>query len=557
MALSVGFMNCSRGQRLGATDLKGNQEKIFASFGDVDLPVSLIDSAVEEQSSKIPPEILNAMPEYRMQLIAGGISQAMSGAQIFELAKRQGFKQDDDSVKKAFHITTEQEFRAYATDVLRKAGQLKPDSTDKDLEELIKTQAQGKTLPDLYKEQVAGIDKDLKDGQKKLNVVLKAAQQYLKEKLEASVNPTDDDLKKSFDKMIVKRIIVKTDAKVTADQAKAKADKAYADLKAGKSFEDVIEAYSEDTPMQGVKKKSENTIPLDQATIDRMPDFKVIGKLQPGSYSEPEKVTEGYAIYKYVEKKQEIPKDFEKNKANIRQGVMGQEIQKKYQEALDALEKEMQPNFQIKAYEAVYRYAKVMTKPAGPEQDKEFQAIYDLSKSIQSTDEKPEVAAMVEVEAMKHMYDLPTADKVKLKPERIASLEKFLTYFDNLTYRKEIIDNFKELKQGDKAYEQLMIAMDKNMTKFDQTGQATFSDLSAKFLELKNASLVTPDQEKKFRSQQEQWNIDKKKYDVQQAELKKQQEADAKKAADEAKKAADEAKKGKKPESNSSLAPKK
>lgn len=557
MALSVVFMNCSRAQRLGTTDVQGNPEKVFATYGDVSLPVSLVDAAVDEQLAKLPPEILTAMPEYRMQVIAGGITQAISGAQIYELAKRQGFNNDDASVKKTFHLTSEQDFRAYATDVLRKAGQLKPNSTDKDLDDLIKTQAQGKTLSQLYTEKSAEVDKNLKDGQKRLEVVLSAGQQYLKEKFEQGINPSDDEIKKQFEKINVKRIIVKTDAKVTPEQAKVKADKAYADLKAGKSFEDVMDAYSEDTPMQGNKKKSENKIPLDQASIDRLPDYKAINKLQPGGYSEPEKVAEGYAIYKYVDKKIELPKDFEKNKANFKTSYLNDQIQKKYQAAVDGLDKEIQPKFEIKAYEAIYRYAKVMAKPAGPDQEKELRAIYDLAKAVDPISDKPDLAVLVEVEAIKRLYDLPGVDKVKLKADRIATFEKFLDKYENWTYRKEVIDNYKELKNGDKAFDNIMAALDKNMTKFDSLGQKTFSDISAAFLEVKTAVGIKPDQESRFRKQQEQWNIDKKKFDAQQAELKKQQDADAKKAAEDAKKAAEEAKKNKKPaDNNSSLAPK-
>ena len=540
MVIGMAFSNCSRGQKLQALDAKGNKEKIFATVGDVALPFSMVDNAVDQQmkQSQLPPDILATLPpEYRIQAVAGGVSQAIQTAQIYEIAKRMGYKADDESIKKTLHFTSETDFENNLLAQVKKSGQLKDNATIKDLEEFAKPQLQGKTIKDIYTTQMTELDKILKDkdSQKRVELVLGGGQQYLLDKFSEGINPTDDEVKKGFENYEIKRIVAKAATPTASTDAKAKADKAYADLKAGKSFEEVMDTSSEETPSDPKKKKSENVLNLSQDMVEKLPDFKAVLTLQPGTYSEPQKVTEGYAIIKYVGKKVDIPKDFEAKKAQYKQQNISQQVTKKFKAEMDKIEKEVKPNFEVKAYEAAYRYQKAMALTAGPAQETEFKAIFDLAKGVASTDDKPDVAAMLEVITIQHLYDQPGADKNKLKADRIAALENYLTFNDSWAYRKEVIDSYKEKGDKAKAFDQLTTALDKN-TKFDAQGQTTFSDISAKFLELKTAGLVSADQEKQFRSKQEQWQSDKKKYDDQVAADKKLKDEEDKKAAAEAKK---------------------
>ncbi len=536
MVLGLGFSNCSRAARLGSSDIKGNPEQVFVSVGNVDLSAGMLERSVDEMlaAQGMSLAAFQKSPTTYASILGSGISQLIQKAQLYNLAKKNGFNDDDSSVLKVMHLDSEASFKQYAVESLRKMGQLKPDSTDKDLDDFA-AKVGGENFHALYQKKADDVNKNLKDNQRRIGEVLTAGQQYYIEKVRTGFNPTDDDVKKQFDSDVVKRVIIKTDAKVTADQAKAKADKAYADLKAGKSFEDVMDAYSEDTPAVGKKKKSENEITFPISMIDQFPDFKPLATLQPGGYTEPQKSTEGYVIYKLVSKKQDLPKDFDKAKEKYRQDFINAELEKKIKGELDEADKNEKPNFQIKAYEALYKFAKAAGNGQTPPDEKTLMEVYDLAKAVQPGDPKADIAAIVGYQAIDMVYNMPKSDKAKLKTPRMEALESFLEYNDSPNLRLELVDYFKELKEGDKAYDQLNKAMDKNMS-YDDIGQRTFADVSAKFLELKSAGLVKPDQEKEFRSKQEQWKIDKKKYDDQQAEMKKQEDAAKKKADEEAKK---------------------
>ena len=521
-----------------ATDIKGNKEKAFATVGDVELPISMVDNAITKQmqQSQLPPDILATLPpEYQIQGIAGGVYQTIQAGEVFELAKRKGFKADDESLLKTLHYTNETEFETYLLSRAKKGGQLKETATIKDFEDLVKPDLKGKTLKEAYTEQFNEVTSSLKDGKKRMEIVLYAAQFYVADKLQEGINPSDDEVKKGFETYEIKRVLVKSTSATTDAAAKVKIDKAYADLKANKSFEDVMEAYTEDIQQDPKKKKSENLIKLSLGQLETLPEFKTILKLQPGTFGEPEKGAEGYSILKYVGKKVDIPKDYETKKAQYRQQTISQKVQKLFKDELEKVEKEVKPTFESKSYEAAYRYQKVMSVPAGPAQEQEFRAIFDLAKGVTTADDKPEIAAMIQVITIQHLYDQPTADKVKLKGDRIGALENYLTFTDNWAYRKEVIDSYKEKGDKTKAFELLMAGLEKN-TKFDGQAQTTFADMSAKFTEIKTAGLVSADQEKQFRSKQEQWASDKKKYDDEQVQLKKKDEEDKKAAAEAQKK---------------------
>ena len=538
MVFGMAFSNCSRGEKLMATDLQGNKAKTFATVGDVELPTSMVEQAIakQEQQSQLPPDIIATLPpEYRIQTVSSGVTQSIQAAEVYEIAKRLGYKTDDDSIKKTLHMATEAEFLAYVLDSAKKSGQIKADATIKDLEEMAKPQLQGQTLADFYKKQLTELESQLKDKQKQVGLKLGAGQQFVVDKWSAGFNPSDDEVKKGFETYEIKRVLVKSPTAATDAAAKSKADKAYADLKAGKSFEDVMEAYTEDVQQDPKKKKSENAINLSLAQLENLADFKTVLKLQPGSFSEPEKIAEGYSILKYVGKKVDIPKDYETKKATYRQQNISQQVQKKFKEELDKVEKDVKPKFEVKSYEAAYRYQKAMAIPVGPAQDQEFRAIYDLTKGISSSDEKPEVGAMLRVITIQHLYDQPTADKVKLKDERIDSLENYLTFSDNWAYRKEVIDSYKAKGDKTKAFAQVMTGLERN-TKYDAQAQTTFAEISAKFTEIKAAGLVSADQEKQFRLTQDQWAKDKMKYDEEQALLKKKSDEEKKAAAEAQKK---------------------
>jgi parvulin-like peptidyl-prolyl isomerase len=531
MAIGIGFSSCSRADRFQALDAKGQPEKPFAKVGGVELPTAWIQEAVDQQLQQFGqgnPDILNQLPpDMKLGFYAQAIGSVIQQGYMFTLASRAGIKVDDTNIKKDLGIDTVASFKAKVREQLETSGQLKKGASEKEFEDFLAKALQGKKIDDVYAEQIKQIDELLKDPVKKSKAVLSATLTLYQEKLRKDMKPTDDDVKKSFDTYEVKQI-------VTNGADRAKIDKAYADIKGGKTFEEIADAVSEAPAMQG-KKKSESLLPVPGSMLT-MPDYEPIAKLQPGAYSEPVKTAVGFVIYKFVGKKSNVPKDFDTSKDQYRLQYIGQEIQRKIQKDVEGLEKDMKPEFMEKAYEGIYAFSKASSKTDPKEQAAEYQRIYDLVKGVSKSDNGYELATATEMACMTKLVDAPGADKAKLKPARIATLEKYVETNDKAwDKRKELIEIFKEDKQAEKAYSLILAALDKNMS-YDMMGQSTYSDISATFQTLKTANILKPEQVKEFEGKQKQWLDAKASFDKQQAEYKKQQEADAKKAAEEAKK---------------------
>ncbi len=531
------FSNCSKAQQISARGLNGDKLQTAFSVGNVEIPVSYIDKSAADQLEKMKMQFGGSVtdPRFRVQAVAGAIGDLVQQAECVQIAQKQGFNGgNDDDVKKALHFTSEKDFRDILTTTFRKVGQLKPNSTDKDLDDL--AEKQGVKISDIYKKNLEDAEKKLKDPADRPLVVMQAAQRFISEKILMSINPTDDDLKKQFESVTFKQITIKTDAKVTDDQAKAKADKAEADLKAGKSFEDTMDAYSEEAPMPGKKKKSENEQTYPVNIVGEAPDFKPLLALKPGGYSDPVKVGTGYTIFKLIDRKIKVPDTFEKQKDQIRTSFISQESQKQMKEQLDKIEKEVKPSFQIKAYEAAYIFMRAQSAGSPDETAKAVQNAFDIAKTVGKQDPGYDIGISIAKMSSDVLFNSPKADKAKLKADRLKVLESYVEDNKDWASSKEVIDNYKDAKNGDAAYHALTQAFDKNLG-FDIDAQRDYSEISAKFLELKAAGLIKPEQEKEFLGKQKQWSTEKTKYDQEQALIKKQEDEARKKAEEDAKKA--------------------
>jgi hypothetical protein len=514
MVVTMGYSSCGKSAKFSATDAKGQKLATFATVGNVELPVAWVEKAQEQmvqQQLGGNTQLLDQLPPtFAVSLQTQAVTQVIEQGYMLEAALQSGVKIDEESIKKEI---TEEKFRKSVRDQLTMGGQLKSTATDAEVDAKVKELTQGKTIPDLYKAQMAEFEKKLQDPAEKPLLQAQFGPAAAIEQIKNSIKPDEAKVKESFKQYDVKRILIKG-----SDEAKAK--KVYDEVKAGKNFEAAIDQYSEEVAEAG-KKKSDRTMPVPMTAIERSADLKPIAALQPNGYTEPLKTPDGFSIFKVVGIKANVPADFDKDKAKYLNQWVVAEAQSQFQKKIDDLKKSTQPKFELKAFEAAYALGKGMMEQSD-KVSPEIQKAYDLAKGVAKDEPGAELAATVALAAFQKIYDTPGADKAKLKADRIASVAKYLEFKDNWDLRKEVITDLKDQKKGDDAYNQLLIALDKN-TKYDANGQRVYSDIAASFKELQTASLVKAEQEKEFRGRQEEWQKAKADYDKTEAELAKQQ----------------------------------
>jgi hypothetical protein len=160
MVVTMGYSSCGKSAKFSATDAKGQKLATFATVGNVELPVAWVEKAQEQmvqQQLGGNTQLLDQLPPtFAVSLQTQAVTQVIEQGYMLEAALQSGVKIDEDSIKKEI---TEEKFRKSVRDQLTMGGQLKSSATDADVDDKVLDVSQGKTLPDLYKAQLAEVEK--------------------------------------------------------------------------------------------------------------------------------------------------------------------------------------------------------------------------------------------------------------------------------------------------------------------------------------------------------------------------------------------------------------
>jgi hypothetical protein len=346
--------------------------------------------------------------------------------------------------------------------------------------------------------------------------------------VQASINPSDEELKATYDTYEFKRILFITQKGSVVDQIK----KAQADLKSGTTFEQAIDRYSGEPVIKG-KKLSDNTTDVSGVQFDTFPEYKTLKGLKPGQISDVIESPQGKSIYKLITIKNNAPADLKTNKKKYVDSYAIQRAQTQYQEQIKAFLKSGSVVWKIQGLKAIYDWNTVqndfMMAPA-EKQTKMAEIVDEARKAMTSsaTDQRP--AALAWYAAFDYLYSQPASDKVKLRGERIEVLKAVTSIQPFFAQKLELVDLLFDAKATDEAVNALKDAASSNFN-FEVEGQRDYGDIQAKIIKFKGAGVLKPADEAQLLKIQQDWIKQKEDVDKQKAEMKKEQEA-AKKEAD-------------------------
>ncbi|RYG63731.1 hypothetical protein EON77_20605, partial [bacterium] len=334
----------------------------------------------------------------------------------------------------------------------------------------------GKSLAEIIKQQKDEIQKTLADPSKASAIKASITQLLVLDSYKKKANVSDDDLRKSYDRLQVKRILVPfvgatpggpAPAGVATDEAAArtKAEKALAEVRGGKAFEAAMVAYSGEPAQAPGKPVSDNVQALAPEQVNTLPEYAPIRNLKPGETSGVEKTPEGFVIYKVVGTTNELPKDFATRTAFYRDQLVAERAQKAYQEDLKRYSESHKPDFSSDAYAALYAFTKLSapapgsspsTPPPTPT-DQQLREVIDQAKRVNKDDPSFRIAAIVRRAAFDKLY-AQAKDKNALTDERIETLTSSLDAKDDFDGRIELVDTFLGQRKYKEAAEQLAAA---------------------------------------------------------------------------------------------------
>lgn len=344
------------------------------------------------------------------------------------------------------------------------------------------------------------------------------------DKIAAQQKVTEEDLRNEYEEVKLRHILVST-SKLPDAQAKAKAEKILAEVKAGKDFATLANEYSDDPGNAPIDPKTKKPGPKKGGFMDwamantYVPEFAAAAvALKPGETSGLVKTQFGYHIIKLEDKRAKLPKDFDKDKAKLLEDLKQKRASKPQQDFIDQARKTAKIEWKDPAFKWKYDYNKLngamgMMMPLGGDREKQQQAFLTELKAYVAKNPDDSQAQMVlgkQLDNQLMMSALPSlpgkpanqpkptaADKDKLRAEVIAAYEGALKRSEDQSTRFRLAQLYQEAKQPDKALEQLLKI--KKFSAWDDAGSGakfTHEQLQQRFKELGRADLAAEESKK-------------------------------------------------------------
>lgn len=514
LALGISMLSsqCARGNMINGS---ASAQDAVVTVGDVPVTAQQIQAAADSGSNPdggaLDRASQLASATYRVVNSAGAASLVLQSGEPAE-------SEVETVVSNAIEDQLDQQ-----REMMVALKQPKANATPAEIDQALTAYLGGQTPSAYKKDQVTKIVEAYKDPQRKGNVLQAIASRILASRAAAKSAMSDEALRNSYKTLVFKRVFL-SDASGSKESAQARAQKVLDGLKSGKSFDAMMDQYSNDPASPGKKVHDlEEDVPATQAGA--RPEFAEIKDKPVGAVSGIVDVPGGKAVYRLAATRNSAPADFEKNKDKYRRtaamAAASTEVEKKVKDYVAA-----KSSWSSKAFEAMFLQGQT-TQQSPTEQKAALEKAFDLAQQALKSDQPGEVrvGAMAALLAEGGLYNAPDADKAKLADQRIGVLEAaFANGLDDGQLRMELVDLYAQKKNGAKATEALVAASKGNL-KYDATGQKLFSDIAGKALTLQQQGVITADQLKTIQAQQVVWSDARAAYDKAMAESKKQEEA--------------------------------
>ncbi|MFN3690042.1 MAG: peptidylprolyl isomerase [Fimbriimonadales bacterium] len=394
-------------------------EQPVLKVGDVVLTEAELQKFINAQTQNNPPAEYGAMIQLRYQTAQNIATQL---AMTLELEK-QGYQASRREIEQA-----KEAFIQSQIDALKQ--QLLPEGKgdDRALDKALRERNPNLSLRRL-REQIAA---EVPDLQFRISVTQDKFLKSLREKY----NPTDEQVRLMFEQVYPARIFVSVEKH--KDKAEARIKEAYAALKAGKPFAEVVALYSDDPDAlkkQGGRVTGSGYYEI-QEQLSNLFGAEAANRImafKPNQdYTEPlqDKEKKGYFIYTIAERKMELPPDFDEKKDQYRQAFINMRVSNEHQRVLNAARQNFKPEF---LDPLIAQYDK-LTKTMGlstPERLKSFKEVNDaLTPIVNSANPNVRLAQWMQILVLNQLTLLhkETKDKEgekKYREQLIAAINRF------------------------------------------------------------------------------------------------------------------------------------
>jgi parvulin-like peptidyl-prolyl isomerase len=280
-------------------------------------------------------------------------------------------------------------------------------------------------------------------------------QRKLQEKVAKVPNPSDEELKRSYDLLTIRHILVSTGNR-TDEQARKRAEEILQKVKAGADFAKLAKEFSDD-PGSKQNGGSLGAISRSQVATLFVPEFaKAVEGLQPGQVSDLVKTQFGYHIIRLDSVKPNVPADFEKRKADYAKEYVENLRNAKWQQYLAQLRRTAKIEIldtELKAFQTLDELSQKAGTP-------EYTAALDkaIAAFEKATQEMPSAEATVVLGMLykqrAEMPGLAEPARKKARESAIAAWQNALQRVESIQLRLMLAELYRKEKQDDLAIKQ-------------------------------------------------------------------------------------------------------
>lgn len=371
------------------------------------------------------------------------LEELITQALIAQAARKEGISISDSDLNREIEKLVDQQVK----EERERAAHGKP-MTDQQFEMVIRNSI-GKSLAEWREE--------LKRSWEPRKPLLRVAllQQKLMEKVAKVPNPSDEELKRSYDLLAIRHILISTD-KRTEEQARKRAEEILQKLRAGEDFARLAKEFSDD-PGSKQNGGSLGSIPRSQIAQMFVPEFaKAVEALQPGQISGLVKTQFGFHIIRLDSVKPNVPADFEKKKQEYAKQYVEARRNALWQQYLTQLRRSAKVEVLDPELRAFQTLEELRAKAGTPE----YTAA--LTKAIEAfekaTREVPSAEAMVVLGSLyRTQSELPGLAEPARKKAREAAItawQNALQRLESVQLRMMLAELYRKEKQNDLAIKQ-------------------------------------------------------------------------------------------------------
>lgn len=428
---------------------------------------------------------------------------ALRAAAIVALLEKEGAVSDAE-VKKAAEAVADQQIDQVKGRLIAE-NKVKPNATDADFDKAFGAESGGRKIADLRNNNVITFTDAYKDATKKSSVLQILGDQILIARYGGKAVADDQALRDSFKLYNLKRIFfsAQSGAKETPE---ARADKALADLKAGKSFDSLMDTVSNDPAAPG-KQLHETTTPTPSQILDRQPELATLKGKAPLTTTGVVDVPGGKAIYQLASVQDSTPPDFDQKKEKYRSEKIAEVGRPELEKKLTAILNSDAVKWNHMGYHALEAIAGVIAEPMGMNEAAVDKAMKVAEEAVKSKDADERTKGAMAMLAASSMLDtMQSADPVKVKAVQLTALEAAVAAgLQDATISIKLADLYGQAKNGAKATDALITASKSNI-RYDAPGEALFRQIVDKSLKLEKDKVITKEQLESIQAQQALWS---------------------------------------------------